>query len=132
MKSLSHVRLCEPMDCNLPGSSVHGILYINVCTYLLLVANSCSTLLQLHGLQSARLLCPWDFPGKNTGVVCHFLLQGIFEAQGLNPSLLHWQVDPLPSELPRKPYVHILECIAVDGSLRTIIFPQYGNLLLQS
>ena len=29
-------------------------------------------------LQPARLLCPWDFPGKNTGVGCHFLLQGIF------------------------------------------------------
>ena len=28
-----------------------------------------------HGLQPARLLCPWDFPGKNTGVGCHFLLQ---------------------------------------------------------
>ena len=31
-----------------------------------------------HGLQPARLLCPSDFPGKNTGVHCHFLLQGIF------------------------------------------------------
>ena len=30
--------------------------------------------LWLHGLQPARLLCPWDCPGKNTGVVCHFLL----------------------------------------------------------
>ena len=28
-----------------------------------------------HGLQPARLLCPWDSPGKNTGVGCHFLLQ---------------------------------------------------------
>ena len=27
-----------------------------------------------------RLLCPWDFPGKNTGVGCYFLLQGIFPA----------------------------------------------------
>ena len=27
-----------------------------------------------HGLQPARLLCPWTFPGKNTGVGCHFLL----------------------------------------------------------
>ena len=35
-----------------------------------------------------RLLCPWDFPGKNTGVGCHFLLQGIFPTQGLNLSLL--------------------------------------------
>ena len=31
--------------------------------------------LQSHGLQPARLLCPWDSPGKNTGVGCHFLLQ---------------------------------------------------------
>ena len=31
-----------------------------------------------HGLEPARLLCPWNFPGENTGVSCHFLLQGIF------------------------------------------------------
>ena len=31
-----------------------------------------------HGLQSTRLLCPWDSPGKNTGVGCHVLFQGIF------------------------------------------------------
>ena len=31
-----------------------------------------------HGLQPTRLLCPWDFPGKNTGADCHFLLQGLF------------------------------------------------------
>ena len=34
------------------------------------------------------LLCPWDFPGKNTGVGCHFLSQGNFLTQGLNPHLL--------------------------------------------
>ena len=47
----------------------------------------------------ARLLRPWNFPGKNTGVGCHFLLQGIFPTQGLNPSFWHlllWQVDSLP------------------------------------
>ena len=32
---------------------------------------------------------PWDFPGKSTGVGCHFLLQGIFPPQGLNPGVLH-------------------------------------------
>ena len=32
---------------------------------------------------------PWNFPGKNTGVVCHFLLQGIFPTQGSNPCLLY-------------------------------------------
>ena len=49
-----------------------------------------------HGLQPTRLLCPWDFPGKNTGISCHFLLQGIFLTQGLKPHLLHWQTGSLP------------------------------------
>ena len=42
------------------------------------------------------LLCPWDFPGRRTRMVCHFLLQGIFPTQGLSLHLLHWQVDSLP------------------------------------
>ena len=42
-----------------------------------------------HGLKPARLLCPWDFPDKNNGVACHFLLQGIFLTQELNPGFLH-------------------------------------------
>ena len=46
--------LCDPVDCSLPGSSVHG-----------------------------------DSPGKNTGVGCSALLQGIFPTQGLNPGLPH-------------------------------------------
>ena len=37
---------------------------------------------------SPWLLCPWDSPGKNTGVVCHFPLQGIFQTQGSNWHLL--------------------------------------------
>ena len=44
----------------------------------------------------SRLLCPWDFPDKKTGVGYHFLLQGIFLTQGSNPYLLHWQSDSLP------------------------------------
>ena len=38
-------------------------------------AQSCLTLCDPQGLWLTRLLCPWDFPGKNTGVGCHFLLQ---------------------------------------------------------
>ena len=58
----------------------------------------------------ARLRCPWDFPGKNTGVGCHFLLQGVFPMQGSNPHLLRlllWQVDSLPQswESPTTPHV---------------------------
>ena len=50
----SCLTLCNPMDCSLPSSSVHG-----------------------------------DSPGKNTGVGCHALLQGIFQTQGSNPGLPH-------------------------------------------
>ena len=41
-----------------------------------------------HGLQPTRLLCPWDSLGKNIGMGCHFLLQGIFPTQGWNPYFL--------------------------------------------
>ena len=42
-----------------------------------------------HGLYPTRLLCPWDFPGKNTGVGFHFLLQWTFLTRELNWGLLH-------------------------------------------
>ena len=51
-------------------------------------ARSCPTLCHPYGLQLARLLCPWDFPGRNTGAGCHYLLQWIFPTQGLNLGLL--------------------------------------------
>ena len=59
--------------------------------------------LRPYGLQPTRLLYPWDSPGKNTGVGCHALLQGIFPTQGSNPGLLHWQVGSLPLVPPGKP-----------------------------
>ena len=46
--------------------------------------------------EPTRLLCPWNFPGKNAGVSCHFLLQGIFPIQGWSSHLLHWQASSLP------------------------------------
>ena len=39
-----------------------------------------------RGLQPARLLCPWEFPGKNTGVGCHFLLHGVLPDPGIKPT----------------------------------------------
>ena len=53
-----------------------------------------------------QVLLPWDFPGRNTGVSCQFLLQGIFPTQGSNPCLLHvrhWQADSLPLRHQRSP-----------------------------
>ena len=58
----------------------------------------------------AQALCPWDFPGKDTEVGCHALLQEIFPTQGLNPHLLcllNWQVGPLPLAPPEKHYSFI-------------------------
>ena len=49
-------------------------------------------------VEPTKLPRPWNFPGKNTGVGCHFLLQGIFPTQGSNlwlPCLLLWQANSL-------------------------------------
>ena len=57
------------------------------------------------GLQPFRPLCPWDSPGKNTGVGRCALLQGIFPTQGSNPHLLcilNWRKGSLPLPPPRK------------------------------
>ena len=58
-----------------------------------------SSSLQPHGLWPTRIICPWNFPGKNIGVDYHLLHQGIFPTQGSKMhllGLLHWQVDSLP------------------------------------
>ena len=111
----------KPIQClSLEGKPVVWAIDYNShhcqrTTVLIFRASSlCATLsrsvvsdsLQPHGLQPTRLLCPWDSPGKNTGVGCHFLLQGIFPTQGSNPyllHLLHWQADSSPGEPPGKP-----------------------------
>ena len=60
-------------------------VYVPVC-----VSHSVmSDCLWSHGLWPARLLCPWNSPGKNTGLVCHSLLQGVFPTQESKPGLLH-------------------------------------------
>jgi len=59
-----------------------------------------------HGLQPARLLCPRNFPSKNTGVGCHFLLHGVFPTQGSNPRLLHCQADFSPLSYLGSPQFH--------------------------
>ena len=72
--------------------------------------------LRPHGLQPTRLLCPWNFPGKNTGVGCHFYFQVIFLTQGSNPNLqrlLHceWVLYPLSHQgSPRIAKRHTKRC----------------------
>ena len=81
-----------------------------------------SDFLQPHGLQSTRILCPWNSPGKNTGVSFHFLLQGIFLTQGWNLSilcLLHWQAVSLPTPHLGSPFLikETIKEILENGSL---------------
>ena len=61
-----------------------------------------------HRWQPTRILCPWDSPGKNTGVGCYALLQGIFLTEGLNMSLLHCR--RILHQLSHKGSPRILEC----------------------
>ena len=64
---------CAPFSCNLFAK------YINKSTSCVCVCVCCHLqLFAIPWLQPTRLLCPWNFPGKNTGVGCHFLLWGSF------------------------------------------------------
>ena len=67
------------------NASVKGSGFIKLSVSHSLVSDS----QRPRGLQPTRLLCPWNFPGQNTRVGCHSLLQGIFPTQGSNLGLLH-------------------------------------------
>ena len=78
--------LCDPVDYSLSGSSVHGILQVRILEWVAIsfsrgeVTAAAKSLVvsdsvRPHRRQPTRLPHPWDFPGKNTGVGCHFLLQ---------------------------------------------------------
>ena len=63
-----------------PATCGHWLINLTIC-----VCSVVSDSLQPHGLQPARLHCPWNFPGKNTEVGCHLLLQWVFLTQGSRP-----------------------------------------------
>ena len=101
---------------------VFAIIYVCVCVCVcvqhtqthssvlvcVLVAQPCP-LFVTPWIIAFQLLCPWNSPGKNTGVGCHFLHQGFFLTQGLRiagiaiPGIA-FQADSLPSEPPEKPW----------------------------
>ena len=80
--------------------------------------------------EAHQILCPWDSPGKNTGVGCHFLLQGIFLTQGSNQCLLHllhWKADSFTTEPPGKPlsklYLSVKWRFWIVLCLKSFLFP---------
>ena len=77
-----------------------------------------------RGLYPARLLCPWDSPGKNAGVGCHALLQGIFPTQGENLGLLHCGQIFFTSWATREvlQYLKIINCFIFKSIKMTSLF----------
>ena len=79
--------LCDSIDGSPPGSSVPGILQARTLEWVAISFSNAwkekwkwsrsvvSDSYQPHGLQPTRLLHPWDFPGKSTGMGCHCLLR---------------------------------------------------------
>ena len=89
-----------PLSCN-PNIVSYLTLFLKFSIredfIMCLIAQLCLTL--CNPMDYTRLVCPWNFSGNNMRVACHFLLEGIFLIQGLNPHpthLLHLQVDSLP------------------------------------
>ena len=78
-------------------------------TCVCLVAQSCPTLCDTMDCSPPGSSVDGDSPGKNTGVGCHALLQGIFLTQGLNPGLPHCR--------------QILYCLSHQGSHRVSMWP---------
>ena len=81
--------LCDPIDGSPPGSAIPGMFQARTLEWVAISFSKAwkwkwkwsrsvmSNALRPHGLQLTRLLCPWDFPGKSTGMECHCLLQDI-------------------------------------------------------
>ena len=90
--------------------------HINIFVVNVLSHSVVSDFLRPSGLKTARLLCPWGSPGKDTGRDCYALLQGIFPTQGSNIGLPHFR--------------HILYCLSHQGSPLSRIFPLYSSVSL--
>ena len=141
-----HIRIRKRSPFLLPPVSVLRPLLIKInitSAVLCLVAQSYPTLCDPMDCSPPGSSVHGDFPGQNTGVGCHALLQGIFPTQGSNLRLLcllHWQEGSLPLAPPGKsPYP--LDCQGIPymsffiaGLLRSlnIIVTLHQKCLLNS
>ena len=96
--------------CNTQKSGCIQWMSVNSCCCWHWAARSCPILLQLG---PTRLLSPWDFPGKNTGVGCHFPLQRIIPPQGSDQwlqlgrwILYHWATGACSNSCPSSWWCH--------------------------
>ena len=104
--------------CWLIGHSSQWVFVLLTRDRLVCVSRSVvSDSLRPHGLQPARLLCPWDSSGKITGIGCHTLLQGIFPTQGSNPAFPHCRrilYRLSPQESPGCAEAEFIQCLPRD------------------
>ena len=120
-----------------------------VCVCVCVNCSVISDSLQPHGWYPTRLLCTCDSPGKNTGVGCHSLLQGLFPTQESNLGVGALQADSLPSGpsgiiksfgLLQKSYstsinMHVssafwlLTLMAAPGTWKTPSSPKWSHIL---
>ena len=90
-----------------------------------------SDILWSRGLYPARLLSPWNSPGKNTGVGCHSLLQGIFQTQESNPGLhcrqiLYWlSQQGSPTDIAKFPSIETVQTWIFPSNIRKWVLPSF-------
>ena len=132
-KSLqSCLTLCDPIDGSPPGSPVPGILQARTLEWVAIsFSNAWKWKVKVkslshvwpHGLQPTRLLWPWDFPGKSTGVGCHCLL--VFRILLFSSISLHWSL--------RKAFLSLL-VILWNSAFRWVYlyFSSFASLLFFS
>ena len=127
--------LCDPIDCSPPGSPVPEILQARTLEWVAISFNAWKWSRSVvsdpqwsHGLQPTRLLHPWNFPGKSTGVGCHCLL--CFAVQGALNSLLQHHSSKA-SILPALSLLYGLILISVHNYWKNHSF-DYKDLYQQS
>ena len=105
------------MQCHLERELLASVPYwylIDTCMRACSVASVVSDSVRPYRLWPARLLCPWDSPGKNTGVSCQVLLLGIFPTRGSkpeSPALAGGFFTTEPTEKPQDSYLVIFKSI---------------------
>ena len=114
--------VCTPLVCRLATLKMwHELIWWweSFHCVLCLVAQLCLTLCDHMNCSLPCSSVHGDLPGKNTGVGCHALLQGIFPTQGSNPGLPHCTADSLPVELPELPQLN--NCVLRTSQVQSLV-----------
>ena len=109
---------CTTQNLESRGDTLAGETHSRVMMEVKCENVSCSVLSDsfwLRELYPTSLLCPWDSPGKNTGVGSHFLLQGNLPDSGIDPGSPSMQADSLLTAPPGKPYNKSKRCLILQG-----------------